>query len=582
MPIRHASRPPGAVLASLIVGVALGVSEARAQTTIVFRDGVSPTSAYAGTRDMAITDAGTGNDTTCDPTQNYDSLDNQIDGDPIHKGTLIRWDLSSLPTNTAVASASMILKATNDSAENYEVYPLLKAWSPTEATWNRASNAVAWQVAGAQGPTDRGASAIAYTPATGVASFTVPFLDGGVAAITGWLQNPASNFGVTIQYYGAQKADSLHFANGQAAAASRPKLHLVFTDGGSADFQNGISPTAGYAGQSDTTIANGPTPLGRWEGPWLFVGQYPLVASLISFDLAGAIPSDAIVRSAALAFHVVTGPSLTIDIRELLKPFSEATVDWGSTDGVTPWAIGGADGAADRGGVVATLPSGAAGDVQLAMNPAGVAMVQGWVNGTRPNRGVRLENFDNGLRVEIPSREWPVATERPGLVIVFEAPDGGFRDAGKPDAGMSDAGTLDAGTSDGGTIARISPAEQSIAPGEIAMLSGSTSSAPAPATITAWRWSVARGPTGVALTAEANQAPRLTAAGTYEFRLVVSDSRGGTSAPASALVHVGTEAPLIDVPVGCGCGAAPPGALSLLGLRWLTRRRRRHPRRPSA
>ncbi|MBI3183253.1 MAG: acyl-CoA/acyl-ACP dehydrogenase [Myxococcales bacterium] len=65
-----------------------------AADTLLFQDGVSPSSAYSGTRDVTLTFAYTA---TREPDTNYEGNGNKLDGFPSNIATLIGFDLSSVP-----------------------------------------------------------------------------------------------------------------------------------------------------------------------------------------------------------------------------------------------------------------------------------------------------------------------------------------------------------------------------------------------------------------------------------------------------------------------------------------------------
>jgi hypothetical protein len=49
-----------------------------------------------------------------------------------------------------------------------------------------------------------------------------------VAAVQGWINNPATNFGFVIQDYANANKDDLVFSSKEAAVVNRPKLQMVY------------------------------------------------------------------------------------------------------------------------------------------------------------------------------------------------------------------------------------------------------------------------------------------------------------------------------------------------------------------
>ncbi len=118
-------------------------------TTISFQDGVSPSAGYSGTFDTYLNDD--------EPSDNYgSSTEMLIDGSPDDYGTLLKWDVSSIPSGESIQSASITLTAFNNTSDVYEVYEMKRDWVESQATWNEYASGNNWQTSGAQGTNDRG------------------------------------------------------------------------------------------------------------------------------------------------------------------------------------------------------------------------------------------------------------------------------------------------------------------------------------------------------------------------------------------------------------------------------------------
>jgi len=109
--------------------------------------------------------------------------------------TLIRFDLSGLPTITEVISAELHVFTTTDPGAGVTVFPVLEAWSETTATWNTRASGQPWTVAGAN-PPSRGTVVIAeFTPDLANTEFPSAF---DAATVQGWVASPAANLGIAI------------------------------------------------------------------------------------------------------------------------------------------------------------------------------------------------------------------------------------------------------------------------------------------------------------------------------------------------------------------------------------------------
>ena len=98
-------------------------------------------------------------------------------------------------------SASLTLYVTSRSNSNSltaAVYPVLRSWNASYATWATVDGSTAWAAAGCNGVgTDRsGTAAASLTFAVASGSVTTPDL---TALVQGWVTTPASNYGLLLR-----------------------------------------------------------------------------------------------------------------------------------------------------------------------------------------------------------------------------------------------------------------------------------------------------------------------------------------------------------------------------------------------
>lgn len=77
--------------------------------------------------------------------------------------SLVKFDLSNLPADATITSATLSLWTSADLSGNdatYSIYRLKKAFNETQATWNNAATGAPWQTPGAAGVEDRETTAI--------------------------------------------------------------------------------------------------------------------------------------------------------------------------------------------------------------------------------------------------------------------------------------------------------------------------------------------------------------------------------------------------------------------------------------
>jgi hypothetical protein len=184
------------------------------------------------------------------PSTNYGNLAScEVDGDDgsgVDKSCLLRWDVSSIPTDAVVQSATITLLATDGTPNTYNVYALKRTWSESSVTWNRATTSSSWQTAGALGANDRGA---VIGTVTGSGTRVITVNAAGIALIQDWVRG-GTNAGIIIA--DASATDGIDFASSEyATVASRPKLTVTYSTGstgtGGATSTGGASSTGGSA-----------------------------------------------------------------------------------------------------------------------------------------------------------------------------------------------------------------------------------------------------------------------------------------------------------------------------------------------
>ncbi len=198
--------------------------------SVTFRDGVMPTPSYNGTRDTYLAASAVG--------MNYGTGTTLwADGDiPAGMGaarvSLVRWDVSSIPRDSVVQSATMtfsLAAATNSaSTDRYPIYAALRSWIEMEATWNDASSAASWATPGAgELGRDRGVTEVGGIPALASGSTTVRLNSTGIALVQQWITDPTTNFGVQISSLIAN--DGLGLSSRESTtAADRPALTVTY------------------------------------------------------------------------------------------------------------------------------------------------------------------------------------------------------------------------------------------------------------------------------------------------------------------------------------------------------------------
>jgi hypothetical protein len=161
-----------------------------------------------------------------------------------NRGALLKWDLSSIPSNATVSTASMKLYVSTAASQTYNLYSMRRAWvegtlttgatSSTSVNWLTYDGSNTWGTSGAANTSsDRnntnlwGAGSSSFS-STG--SKTVSLNADGLAVINGWIASSPTNYGFTIQNYsGSSSSNDLQISSSEnTTTANRPTLDLHY------------------------------------------------------------------------------------------------------------------------------------------------------------------------------------------------------------------------------------------------------------------------------------------------------------------------------------------------------------------
>jgi hypothetical protein len=131
---------------------------------------------------------------------------------------LLRFDLTSIPTSTAVKGGCLLLVITDPSAANYPGAQLFRNWSETAANWQRATTSVDWEVPGAWGATDSGPN-IVTIPKNTSGWRMIPM---STEAVQAWVTTPSSNYG--ILFGNNSSSDGVSFSTLEGEPGNQPQI----------------------------------------------------------------------------------------------------------------------------------------------------------------------------------------------------------------------------------------------------------------------------------------------------------------------------------------------------------------------
>ena len=193
-----------------------------------FKNGVSPDSSYAGTEDAYIRETSV--------TNNYGSqtvlLADGSDADPSTSilgelATLIKWDLSAIPADATIESASIVFEVTNVSSGLYNFFEVTTPWNETTANWNNAGNAG-----------DSGTVIMGSLNASSTGQISTALNQSGIDLIQSWINGSAGNNGFYLMAGGS--TDGIDLTSSEGAIDSHPELQVSFSLSGGPENQNPV------------------------------------------------------------------------------------------------------------------------------------------------------------------------------------------------------------------------------------------------------------------------------------------------------------------------------------------------------
>lgn len=206
-------------------GWALEIEVAEQGSPLGFQNGVMPTKSYFKSQDKEITNA-------LPSFTPYDCLvDGNLPGQPPFlrgdQNALLRWDISEIPPESQVYSATLELNITEASPGPYSIYALRRVWDAQTATWTRALTDIAWQVPGARGETDRNLEPVAILTNILTGTMEIPLNETGISTVQEWVAKPENNFGLVIDE--TTTADGFSFScRAELTPGLRPRLNVHY------------------------------------------------------------------------------------------------------------------------------------------------------------------------------------------------------------------------------------------------------------------------------------------------------------------------------------------------------------------
>ncbi len=223
-----------------------------------FQNGVSPDGSYAGCEDTwvwAYLPTGNFGDNTYGNGMGY--YNSNI------KRSLIKFDLSSIPTIATVNSATLELYISKvDTNRTVEAYQVLQPWTRYGSTWITYDGTNAWNTAGCGGSgTDHASTAaasLAVTTSDLNSSITITL---PTSLVEGWIANSSTNNGLLLKVTDETSGEIRFAPENDSTAANRPKLVINYTASGT-----DVTPPATVSDLTKGTVTSSSVAL-SWTAP---------------------------------------------------------------------------------------------------------------------------------------------------------------------------------------------------------------------------------------------------------------------------------------------------------------------------
>ena len=373
------------------------------------------------------------------------------------KHALMHYDLSAIPADAVIASASMQLQGNqNRLPDTASVYRMLTTWSEYGSTWDASDTDTS--------PFTRWAGGGDFTSAdynTGKVYATFPVQKDTATTfdakemVEDWLT--LANTGmIIVANVGANDGDGEWFSReeGDPGDPKRPQLTITYLKRTTSGCDSGGSGTT-FVSNRDTYInqksdkqdenkGNADTVLAMEKS-----GNEDLVG-LIGWDVS-FIPADAIVTGVTLKLEFDSDSDTVIGFHELTTPWTEGNgadnsgATWDDRNGTNRWASGGDFSTSDYDtGALFTFTNDNK-QVENLTDADLTALVQDWVDGDKDNNGLAIiATGPDGKEAKIFAREKAPDKTPPTLIVQWT-----LAAKGATQLSMSAEGTL---VSDGDPI----------------------------------------------------------------------------------------------------------------------------------
>ena len=189
-------------------------------------------------------------------------------------------------------------------------------------------------------------------------------------------------------------------------------------------FQDGVSPDSNYAGTYDAHISQIEPDHNFGDSRVLVIGSESsgtakTYSILLAWDLS-AVPRNAVIDAATITLNVSNPSSSGYGIYAMDTGWREDEVTWNELamkTGAKPLTVG--PSLTLRRAPLGTLGAFTTGLRKFWLNAEGVALIQAWVDGSRPNYGFVMPGDQGSDSFAVRSSQHPAIRQRPRLTLAY-------------------------------------------------------------------------------------------------------------------------------------------------------------------
>jgi hypothetical protein len=209
---------------------------------------------------------------------------------------------------------------------------------------------------------------------------------------------------------------SSHRTDGKTAVFAVGSSNIANVDAGlysisaatTVQFQDGLN---GYAGTQETYVASGASGSNFGSAAGVLAdgddGSRDRLVTLLKWNVS-SIPAGKAVTVASVTLQVFDPSSGTYNLHSMNASWSEASATWSNT--VPP---------NNAGNLIGSITPSSNGTYTITLNSAGLALVQGWINGSA-NNGIMVIDAGSTNGVDFRSSEYGTQSMRPKLTVTYQ------------------------------------------------------------------------------------------------------------------------------------------------------------------